>query len=97
MAYLTNKNEVMADNKQQTTTIRAWDPLATDLVHYPQTLSHFLHPTHVPVVDVTMATNWYVKVNQRVGVVRLWLAEVPASAWASDHDSTAIVKFQHYS
>jgi hypothetical protein len=49
-------------------------------------LSKLLHPAQIPIIAVSILTNWNIELDLVVGVVGLGLAYVPGDARAAEHD-----------
>jgi len=49
-------------------------------------LSKLLHPAQIPIIAVSILTNWNIELDLVVGVVGLGLAYVPWDARAAEHD-----------
>lgn len=49
-------------------------------------MSKLLHPAQIPIIAVSILTNWNIELDLVIGVVGLRLAYVPRDARAAEHD-----------
>jgi hypothetical protein len=49
-------------------------------------LSKLLHPAQIPIIAVSILTNWNIELDLVIGVVGLGLADIPGDTWATEHD-----------
>ena len=49
-------------------------------------MSKLLHPAKIPIITVSILTNWNIKLDLVIGVIGLGLAYVPGDAGAAEHD-----------
>jgi hypothetical protein len=56
-------------------------------VDYTERLSKLLHSTQIPIITITIHTNWNIKVDFSIRIVGLTLPNVPWHSRTSKHDT----------